>query len=343
MSTWHPIALGFLLLLGSAPARALEGAVLINHDRVIAAGGYPFTITAPGSYRLAGNLDVTGAADPPNTTAISVNASGPVHIDLNGFSIVGPGTPGTGRGIDFVSGSGHSVRDGIVRGMGDSGILSGSNTLVEYVTAVDNGLNGIFVGSRSSIRHCRAARNGNTGLAVDQFATVEDSLSQGNADFGIHSSQKGTVYRGSIAWQNGNGGFYASDTAVVEGNIARNNGTNGVRTWNNSVVSSNVSGFNGGDGFLGGGQTSYRHNVSFNNTDNGIQGGNYLVITGNVMFENGNDGLGFKALTNGVGLNTFSYNDQDGNGDINEGSLSGFFFSVLQSNYCEPGTCVIAE
>jgi hypothetical protein len=60
---------------------AVDGAVLINQSTVTAAGGFPYTISQPGSYKLSGNLQAT-----INVSGIIVTASH-VTLDLNGFSI----------------------------------------------------------------------------------------------------------------------------------------------------------------------------------------------------------------------------------------------------------------
>ena len=56
-------AAGALLLgIGLASlASAADGVIEINQASVKAAGGFPFVISQPGSYRLTGNLDVTDA------------------------------------------------------------------------------------------------------------------------------------------------------------------------------------------------------------------------------------------------------------------------------------------
>ena len=49
-----------LLLAGAllaSSAFAVDGVVLINQSTVTAAGGFPYSITQSGSYRLSGNLD----------------------------------------------------------------------------------------------------------------------------------------------------------------------------------------------------------------------------------------------------------------------------------------------
>ncbi len=81
-----PRALGAgLAILGiSLPVFAVDGVIEINQAAVNAAGGFPFVINTPGSYRLTGNLTV-----PAETTAIQIAAS-QVTLDLNGFAILGP-------------------------------------------------------------------------------------------------------------------------------------------------------------------------------------------------------------------------------------------------------------
>lgn len=75
--------------LAQATALAVDGQVLINQSTVMAAGGFPYIISQPGSYKLSGNLTM-------NTTqngnyngldiAILINANN-VTLDLNGFSL----------------------------------------------------------------------------------------------------------------------------------------------------------------------------------------------------------------------------------------------------------------
>jgi hypothetical protein len=69
---------------------------------------FPVEIKNRGSYRLIGNLRVLNS----NRTAINITAVGPVTIDLNGFSILGPvvcsGSPATCA----PSGSGAGISGG---------------------------------------------------------------------------------------------------------------------------------------------------------------------------------------------------------------------------------------
>jgi hypothetical protein len=73
-------------------AGAVDGLVLIDQNHALAgsvtpgdAPGFPVTISQAGSYRLASNLTVPAGVD-----AIQITAND-VTIDLNGFSIIGPG------------------------------------------------------------------------------------------------------------------------------------------------------------------------------------------------------------------------------------------------------------
>jgi hypothetical protein len=104
-------------------AFAVDGVVLINQSTVMAAGGFPYQSTQPGSYKLSGNLTVPDA----NTSAIVV-AADYVAIDLNGFSIIGPtvcvGIPvtscsptGSGIGIEGGSHRGITVVNGNVQAL----------------------------------------------------------------------------------------------------------------------------------------------------------------------------------------------------------------------------------
>ena len=89
------------------------------------------TITSPGVYRLMANLDCS--AMPPSTSALTLEAG--VTLDLQGYSIIGPGgtvptfaalpTAGVQFATEdgFCSGGESAVKNGIIRGF-DIGIYS---------------------------------------------------------------------------------------------------------------------------------------------------------------------------------------------------------------------------
>jgi len=156
--------------------------------------GFPVTISAPGSYILTSNLQVSNE----NTTAIDLtdDADG-TTIDLNGFRIQGVTScspindtcvpTGTGVGINASSGTVEvRVVNGTVSGMGSHGILLQNRDLVKDVVAINNGGVGIEVGPRSSVIDCQAILNGGSGIVIDentssgQFGNAGESLLSGN-------------------------------------------------------------------------------------------------------------------------------------------------------------------
>ena len=167
----------FALITAPLSAFAVDGTVLINQSTVMAAGGFPYTISTPGSYRLSGNLIVPDG----NTTAIKITSSF-VTVDLNGFSILGPVTctgtsfavtscssTGSGSGVATVfTGSLISnvvVSNGNVKGMGSYGVnldgCQGCN--VEKVIAQQNGSIGILIG-RGRVADCISNFNLHRGI-----------------------------------------------------------------------------------------------------------------------------------------------------------------------------------
>src|SRR5690348_13376939 len=91
--TWRPVVCLCILGAVSSSLYAVDGVVLIDQNHALAGNitpgdtaGFPITISQPGSYRLTSNLTVPDL----NTTGIQITADF-VTIDMNGFSIIGPG------------------------------------------------------------------------------------------------------------------------------------------------------------------------------------------------------------------------------------------------------------
>ena len=140
--------------------------------------GFPVTISLPGSYRLAGNLTTPNA----NTTAIQITANN-VTLDLNGFTISGPGVTGTGMGVDArtqcaapgIGCSGITITNGTIQGMGGGAIFAGENAWVERIRALgnfDGGPLGIIiqVNPNSTVTHCIASGNQGTTTFTEIIA-----------------------------------------------------------------------------------------------------------------------------------------------------------------------------
>ncbi len=97
-----------------ACAFAADGQVLINQSSILAAGGFPYVISQPGSYKLSGNLIV-----PNGVSGISITVNN-VTLDLNGFSMTGAqrnfnGVPQTAL-IQAGAVIGTTVRNGTLAG-----------------------------------------------------------------------------------------------------------------------------------------------------------------------------------------------------------------------------------
>jgi parallel beta-helix repeat protein len=169
------------LMLMPVSAFAVDGVVLVNHATVLAFGGYPYTITQPGSYRLSGNLTV-----PAGANGILI-ATDNVTIDLNGFAIIGSGTPAPSPVHGIVAGTdapaqGYfniAIRNGTIRAMAADAIhILGDNVVVEDVRARNNLASGIVVRTPGSITP-------NATTPPQRTLIVRHSTIQGNGSYGI--------------------------------------------------------------------------------------------------------------------------------------------------------------
>jgi len=174
------LSLCFAFSLASVPALAVDGQTLINQSIVNASGGFPYTISSPGSYKLSGNLVV------PSGDGIHITADN-VTLDLGGFTIsCAACTIGAGNGI-YVTGSLAKILNGGVSAFNFSGIyfngvpgvvdqakISGNATGVygagpisAKVTVTNsifsNNLQGIFV-TDVSVSACQITVSGQSGF-----------------------------------------------------------------------------------------------------------------------------------------------------------------------------------
>jgi hypothetical protein len=219
-------------LMFSAPAFAVDGQVLINQSTVMAAGGFPYKITHPGSYKLSGNLVV-----PADVDGIDILTDN-VKIDLNGFTISGPGTcTGSGATISCVyvtSGGGIfggynpgglgfpadniTIRNGSIVGSSFGIFLSGHYNLIEDMH-VSGHYNSAIVASDAVIRRNTTSLNQGSGIS-GLHSTVTENVSNSNGQYGLTMVQ----------------GVYGSNTfdgnglnPVVGSSVSQNNnGCNGV-------------------------------------------------------------------------------------------------------------------
>ena len=236
----------------AAAAGAVDGTIDINQAKVLAAGGFPFTISTSGSYRLTGNLTV-----PLNTNGIVVGANF-LTIDLNGFSITGPGS-GTGTGIISGLFGGITVENGAVTGFHD-GVVLGADSIVKSVHADLNANNGITAGNNSVIAGCTANSNGNLGITAGDNSGVEGCTANSNTAFGIDCSFNGCTISNNAANGNNIGIRLRGSGGVILHNTSINNSHQGIEAADNTTgYGENVLTLDGIPNVTGG--TSMKNNV----------------------------------------------------------------------------------
>jgi hypothetical protein len=193
---------------------ALDGQTTITQTSTTV---FPITITAAGSYVVTTNIIPTKST----VDAIDVNASR-VSINLNGFSIIGPGS-GSGVGINGPTHVNISVTNGTVTKMGSRGIVIGHNALVKGVNALKNGSDGIAAGNNSEIDDCGANSNAGAGLVCGNDCLIQDDVASANAVDGMYTGTGGTIIR-NTASDNTFYGIHSGSNAGLGKNVMGNNG-----------------------------------------------------------------------------------------------------------------------
>lgn len=243
------------------PCQTFAGSVLqLNPGGeaiVLDSGGYgPVTITQ--SVIIEAPTGVLAFIHPPSGDAITVNAPGATVV-LRGLTIDGTGVTssgiyapavsalhvescaiagfaGSGKGIFFTSAGELFVKDTIVRGNGNSGI----------VVAPSSGI------ARASVDHCRLEQNGSCGLDVSASATitVRDSVTSGNAgrgmlaEFGGELTAEGClVANNGIGLESDSGGsvLRASNCVVTDNGTGLVAGGGSLLSRSNNTVQGNTT------------------------------------------------------------------------------------------------------
>lgn len=224
----RPRILFWLALALAAPcAFAVDGVVLVNQSTVMASGGFPYTISQPGSYKLSGNL----VTSDPNKDVIVI-AADHVSLDLGGFSILGPTDCSGGLSPCNNSGTGSGIRtdrtrfnitvmNGTIQGMGRFGIsLSGDSHRVESMHVRSNGFIGIYIPNSADIgasiaqdntvqrngsdgiivlvglvNHNTVSTNGGSGITIND-GSASDNFVNRNLSFGLSLGDR-VLYKGN--------------------------------------------------------------------------------------------------------------------------------------------------
>jgi hypothetical protein len=295
---WMPALALLVALLGPTPgAWAAEGVVEINEDSMQAGGGFPVTLSGPGSYMLTSNLVVTDA----NQSALVLSGN-EITLDLNGFALIGPNTctglgsalvcdtAGTGKGIDGGSRDFVTVKNGQVRGFASTGIELDDYARLENVTVRGNGGGGAILGTAALVLRAVVEANNLNGLQSDHYAAYLDSTARANQSNGLSGNQ-GSIFRGNASYDNGIDGIQGLfGTNVLHDNTAYLNENYGMRSSAGGILTRNVVTSNGNLGFLLNSNAGYGHNVIYKSgtgvgtVSGGLNlGGNLCSDTGTVV------------------------------------------------------------
>ncbi len=193
-----------LAVLFAGPALAVDGVIEINQASAEAgvapgdAPGLPVTLTLRGGYRLTGDLAV-----PTDTTGI-VTQNDQLHIDRNGFSIVGGG--GTSGVVSECIAS-FNASDGIVV---NGGVVSQSH-------ARENQGIGVFARCSTTVTHCNANCNGSHGIRAVGGPILGNGV-WSNGGFGLVASSS-TAYGDNSFLDNSGGPTQVSGGVSLGSNV----------------------------------------------------------------------------------------------------------------------------
>lgn len=293
----------------ATPALAVDGVLEINQTCAVQTGcfsgdgpGFPVTIAVGGSYRLTSDLVVTGAS----TSGIDVNSPN-VSLDLNGFTVGGPGfcsgagsnlscSGSTGLGIDATR-TGASgarrfhVKNGYVQGFG-GGVHAFEQARVKNVSVVLNNGSGIVVGFQSEVSNCNTRQNAGDGIRAIA-SIVRENTSSGNSSDGIQAGEASLVVGNATYFNNANGIHLTGSGTSVSGNTVYSNGGSGINSGNGALISGNTVYSNGKTGvFSGEGSTISGNTVTLNSGD-GIYANLGCMVSGNTVRNNGAGGSGY--------------------------------------------------
>ncbi len=267
-------------LLTAGAALAVDGVIEINAASAAAGGitpgdgaGFPVTLSEPGSYRLTSNLEISSTS----VNGIEITTSF-VTLDLNGFTISGPGS-GSGQGITSVSSLRRevTVRNGTVEDMGNGGVrLPGAASRVENMRANSNGDDGLQLGFSGVAKDCVATNNGDIGIIVSEQGSLINNTSRGNGfasgTGGGMSVGEGGFVSGNTSMENTGEGLVSNRASVIVNNVFVENSQDGVRALQGCLVKDNTVRDNGLFGLNLGDDCGYAGNVITINSSGSVTG-----------------------------------------------------------------------
>lgn len=225
-----------LATLGASPALAQltppPGAVAPTQS--IEIFSVPFTITQPGSYRVARNLTATGPEP-----MISVQAKD-VTLDLGGHTLDGAGIAIYGI---FIEGDGDRlhVRNGQVTNTVGSNVVANFRTITIEDMILSASVSGNGIGAASGqpaiVRNVLVQNPGFNGVALSPGSVAENVVVVGAGNDGFSVSSR-SVFRNCVALDCARHGFFfgTNGGAVLENCSANDNGGTGFWLRPGSVV-----------------------------------------------------------------------------------------------------------
>jgi parallel beta-helix repeat protein len=255
--------------------------------------GFPISISAPGSYKLAQNITMLPACGADNGITVTPGLDG-VTIDLAGFTLAGIAGSGL-HGVQATGGANVTVLNGTVRDWDGHGLLvTSEDSLIQRVHAHDNGLNGIGVGAHAVVSDVTASRNTFEGITVGTSSVVRDCSANNN----------------------GNNGIILADTGRLENCTANANAGSGisVSSFGGSLSACSALGnVQHGINVFGAGATISTCSASDNTLDGIHVTGDTVTITGCSMYSNGSDGIEV-SNSNGTTISDCTATDNGGDG-----------------------------
>jgi hypothetical protein len=307
------LVLAFVYVAPSA-VWAVDGQVELNQAQATATGTYQtLVITQPGSYKLTSNLIV-----PDSRTGISIEVDD-VTLDLNGFTIQGPGTGGSASGISSSLSNNSRVHNGTVRDFRTNCIQLGSFARVENVLVTSCGGDGITLQPSSRVRSSTSMSNSGIGIVMGAWGVVEDSVIQDNAGGQISLGAEGRVEGCTVNSFDPTMGIVVGNGAIVSNNtvsVVNHSGMIAITTGDLATIFRNVirrtfGAASGGTAIMTGNGSVAEANVALNFTI-GLQAGDGVIVRGNSFAGISADANGFGILVSGAnGLSVVEENSLD--------------------------------
>jgi hypothetical protein len=202
-----------------APTPGPEPRVALNDANTPGGSSAVYSITAPGSYYLEGNLTV-----PADRHGLRILADG-VTVDLNGFTIEGGELSWDGVTVGIQSGV--TIRNGAIINPGQDGVdaLAADAVRIEDVTVVGAGENGFRLGAQATLENCHARSCNIDGFNAGVSVTITDSTAFSNNQ-GFSTDLTGLL-EGCIGEGNFINDFNLGEGSVAKRCIARNSQAGG--------------------------------------------------------------------------------------------------------------------